>query len=61
MNLRNRDRNQQRNAYTSVGYVPSFKFPACDCLSLEELVSAEPMQPIQIVSIEWDQEYSVGR
>ena len=57
MNLRNIDRTQQRHAYTSVGYVPSMKFPKCDCLGLEELLIVEPVQPVQIVSIKWDKQF----
>ena len=48
MNLRKIDRSKQRNAYISVGYVPSMKLPKCDCLSLDELLAVEPVQPIQI-------------
>ena len=51
MGLRNIDRDKQRHAYTSVGYVPSMKLPACDCMSLSEILAAEPMQPVQILSI----------
>ena len=58
MGLRSKDRNKQRDAYTSVGYTPSMKLPACNCMDVSEILAAEPMQPVQIVSIKWNEQYS---